>query len=112
MAAVSGEFYGLGGDDFLALPKNVSTIVDLLEAKDISWASYQENMPFDGCGDNTYTSADYNNVSAAATPYTYYYRKHNPLIIHDSIASIPERALVSSAAHSCLVMIQFHRRLT
>ena len=27
---------------------SVSTVVDLLEAKNISWASYQENLPQDG----------------------------------------------------------------
>ena len=27
------------------IPSNISTIVDLLEAKNISWATYQENMP-------------------------------------------------------------------
>ena len=27
---------------------SISTIVDLLEAKNISWASYQESMPTDG----------------------------------------------------------------
>jgi hypothetical protein len=27
---------------------SISTVVDLLEAKNISWASYQENIPFDG----------------------------------------------------------------
>jgi uncharacterized protein YkwD len=30
------------------IPQNASTIVDLLEAKNVSWASYQENMPYDG----------------------------------------------------------------
>ena len=28
--------------------RSISTIVDLLEAKGISWAEYQENMPYDG----------------------------------------------------------------
>lgn len=55
-AAVAGSFFGLGSDSFVALPSNVSTIVDLLEAKNISWASYQENMPYDGFTGYNYTS--------------------------------------------------------
>jgi hypothetical protein len=75
--------------DFYALPKNVSTMVDLLEAKNISWATYQENQPYIGFqGD--YSQPDYLNTSSTA-PYTYYKRKHNPFIIADSVASVPER---------------------
>jgi phospholipase C len=91
LAMTSGEFHGLNGDQFLALPKNVSTIVDLLEAKDISWASYQENLPFDGFGEDSFTSHNY--INSSLPDYTYYERKHNPLIIHNSVASIAERAL-------------------
>lgn len=27
---------------------SISTVIDLLEEKNISWATYQENMPSDG----------------------------------------------------------------
>lgn len=73
------------------LPSNVSTIVDLLEAKNVSWSSYQENMPYDGYGGFNFTSPNY--INATAAPYTYYVRKHNPLIIHNSVANVSSRAL-------------------
>ncbi|KAF3932197.1 hypothetical protein ABW20_dc0109478 [Dactylellina cionopaga] len=48
VAAVSGDYYGIDNDDDNILPANVSTIMDLLEAKDIAWGEYQENMPYTG----------------------------------------------------------------
>lgn len=38
----------------------------------------------------SFTQPDY--VEPSDPPYTYYVRKHNPLIIFDSVASIPSRA--------------------
>lgn len=35
-------------DDNVRIPENVSTIVDLLESKDISWAGYFEGLPGPG----------------------------------------------------------------
>lgn len=90
---------------------SISTVVDLLEKAGISWAEYQENMPTDGYPgfklvftslayrvertskfnlNRSYSSVDYLNRSAA--PYTFYVRKHNPLIIYDSVATVPSRA--------------------
>ncbi|KAH9059219.1 phosphoesterase family-domain-containing protein [Lactarius vividus] len=89
MAAAGGDFWGCGDDNFYHLPPNVSTIVDLLEAKNISWASYQENLPSDGFEGFNFTSVNYLNTSAPA--YTYYVRKHNPTIFYDSVASVPSR---------------------
>ncbi|KAG1738600.1 phosphoesterase family-domain-containing protein [Suillus paluster] len=84
LAVAGGDFWGLGADSLEYIPTNISTVVDLLDQKNISWASYQENMPTDG-----YTGYNYTN---AADGYTYYVRKHNPLIIYDSVATIPTRA--------------------
>ena len=39
---------------------------------------------------SSYTSKNYLNTSAP--PYTYYVRKHNPLIIYNSVATVPSRA--------------------
>jgi Phosphoesterase family len=81
-------------------------VVDLLEEKDISWASYQENMPTDGFGGfryvciirctdylplilSSFNSVDYLNTSLPARQF--YVRKHNPLIIYDSVANVPDR---------------------
>lgn len=41
-AAVSGDYYGVNHDDLINIPSNVSTVVDLLEDKGISWGEYQE----------------------------------------------------------------------
>ena len=88
--AVAGDFFGMGDDNNYYLPYNVSSMVDLLEAKNVSWASYQENMPYDGfAGD--YAQTNYLNASAGS--YTYYKRKHNPHIIFNSVAAVPNRAL-------------------
>lgn len=48
MAVVGGDYWGLDGDAFRAVPENVSTVVDLLEDKGISWSAYQEDMPYTG----------------------------------------------------------------
>ncbi|KAH9016787.1 phosphoesterase family-domain-containing protein [Lactarius pseudohatsudake] len=89
MAAAGGDFWGCDDDNLYHLPPNVSTIVDLLEAKSISWASYQENLPSDGFEGFNSTSVNYLNTSAPA--YAYYVRKHNPTIFYDSVASVPSR---------------------
>ena len=83
IASVSGDFFGLASDDLTYIPDNVSTIVDLLEAQSISWSSYQENMPTDGYPGYNYTNPD---------NYTYYVRKHNPLVIFDSVGKNTTRA--------------------
>ncbi|KAG6375775.1 phosphoesterase family-domain-containing protein [Boletus reticuloceps] len=76
IASVGGDFFGLASDDLIRIPSNVSTIVDLLELKGISWSSYLENMPTDGYQGYSYTNPD---------GYTYYVRKHNPLVVYDSV---------------------------
>ena len=83
IASVGGDFWGLAGDEFTAVPNNISTIIDLLEAKNISWSTYQENMPTDGYAEYNYTNSD---------NYTYYVRKHNPLAVYDSVGQNSTRA--------------------
>ena len=83
VASVGGDFFGLASDDLTYIPNNVSTIVDLLESAGISWASYQENMPTDGYQGYNFTNPD---------SYTYYVRKHNPLVIYDSVGKNATRA--------------------
>ncbi|KIM65609.1 hypothetical protein SCLCIDRAFT_440993 [Scleroderma citrinum Foug A] len=83
IAAAGGDFFGLASDDYEAIPSNIFTIVDLLDQAGISWAEYEGNMPTDGYGGLSYTNSD---------GYTYYMRKHNPLIIYDSVASNSTRA--------------------
>ncbi|KAI0306225.1 phosphoesterase family-domain-containing protein [Multifurca ochricompacta] len=90
VAGVAGDFWGMANDGFFAIPSNISTIVDLLDTKDISWASYQENAPADGFTGFSFASVNY--LSPGAPPRTFYVRKHNPLIIYDSVATVPSRA--------------------
>lgn len=48
IASVSGDYYGINHDDETHLPKNISTVADLLDDKRISWGEYQEDMPSTG----------------------------------------------------------------
>lgn len=77
MAVVGGDFLGLDNDNFITVPSNVSTVVDLLDTKDISWAEYQEDLPYTG-----FQGFNYSNQETFANAYM---RKHNPLILYDSI---------------------------
>ncbi|CAG80411.1 phosphoesterase family-domain-containing protein [Yarrowia lipolytica] len=81
VGVVGGDYFGIFDDAFLRIPENVSTVVDLLDSKNISWAEYQEHQPHAGFeGFNYSRQSDYAND---------YVRKHNPLIIYDSVVSNP-----------------------
>ncbi|KAK2805967.1 hypothetical protein FQN50_005982 [Emmonsiellopsis sp. PD_5] len=82
VSAVSGEYFGMDNDDNNAIPSNVSTIVDLLEDKGISWGEYQEHMPYTG-----FEGFEYRNKEGKND----YVRKHNPLVIYDSVAEKKDR---------------------
>jgi hypothetical protein len=101
-------------DNMYHIPSNISTVVDLLEDKHVSWATYQENMPTDGFSGfecvptylyqpsmllppdassltRAYSYLAPNYISPTSTPYPYYVRKHNPLIIYDAVSQDPQR---------------------
>ncbi|KAG4442227.1 hypothetical protein IFR05_002276 [Cadophora sp. M221] len=84
MAAVGGDYFGLNGDPFIAVPQNVSSVVDLLEDKGISWGLYQEDMPYSG-----FEGFGWVNQKNGANDYV---RKHNPEILYNSVVTKPERA--------------------
>ncbi|KAF8911279.1 phosphoesterase family-domain-containing protein [Mucidula mucida] len=90
VASVGGDFWGMHDDNMYHIPSNISTIIDLLDDKGITWATYQENMPEDHFYGFSHSSKNYGNSSAAA--YTYYVRKHNPLEIYDSVSQNASRA--------------------
>lgn len=48
IAPASGDTFGLNSDSFVLVDRNVSTIVDLLEDKGISWGDYNEGLPYTG----------------------------------------------------------------
>lgn len=72
IAPGSGDTFGLNSDSFILVDKNVSTIVDLLEDKGISWGDYNEGLPFSGFEGFAYSPGHYE-------------RKHNLLIRFNSI---------------------------
>ncbi|KAG6830937.1 hypothetical protein H0H92_013865 [Tricholoma furcatifolium] len=80
--SVGGEYFGMDSDDTFDIPATVATVVDLLEDKDISWAEYEEGMPFSGFNGST------TNPITGANDYM---RKHNPLISYESISGNPDR---------------------
>ncbi|KAH6670024.1 acid phosphatase [Halenospora varia] len=83
MAAVGGDYFGLNGDPFTAVPSNVSSVVDLLEDKQISWGLYQEDMPYTG-----FQGMAWVNQQNGANDYV---RKHNPEILYNSVVNKPHR---------------------
>ncbi|KAL4779598.1 phosphoesterase family-domain-containing protein [Aspergillus varians] len=76
-AAAGGDTFGMDNDDFQRVPANVSTVVDLLDTKYISWGEYQEHMPYPG-----FQGHNYSNQETYADDHV---RKHNPLILYDSV---------------------------
>ncbi|TVY22668.1 putative acid phosphatase [Lachnellula hyalina] len=83
MAAVGGDYFGLDGDPFIQVPQNVSSVVDLLEDKGISWSLYQEDMPYTG-----FEGFAWVNQQNGANDYV---RKHNPEILYNSVVTNSDR---------------------
>ncbi|EFY85134.1 hypothetical protein J3459_003942 [Metarhizium acridum] len=77
MASIAGDYFGMENDAFTRSPRNISTVIDLLDTKGISWGHYQEDMPFSG-----FEGYAYLNQQNGANDYV---RKHNPAVLHDSI---------------------------
>jgi acid phosphatase len=48
IASVGGDYFGLNSDDFIRIPENVSTVVDLFDTKGITWSGYFEGLPGPG----------------------------------------------------------------
>jgi len=82
VASVGGDLHGVHTDTHHRIDKSVHTIVDLLEAKGVSWSEYQEEMPYSGF------QGDWKNQENGKNNYV---RKHNPLMSYDSVASDPDR---------------------
>ncbi|KAI1417866.1 putative acid phosphatase Pho610 [Hypoxylon sp. FL1857] len=84
LAAVGGDYFGLDHDKIVRIPSNISTVVDLLDAKHISWRGYFEGIP--GPGYMAEGSID-------AHGAWNYVRKHNPFVSYDSINTNGSRLL-------------------
>jgi acid phosphatase len=83
VAAVGGEYFGMNDDDLFNVPANISTIVDLLDSKGITWAEYMQDMPSTGFQGMQFLNADGAND---------YVRKHNPLVIYESVSGNATRS--------------------
>lgn len=83
-STAAGDQFAMDNDDFWQIPSNISTIVDLLDTKGISWGEYQEHMPYAG-----FQGFNYSNQQSYANDYV---RKHNPLILFDSVTQNASRA--------------------
>lgn len=81
-ASICGDNFGMDNDNFNQAPSNVSTVIDLLEDKGISWSQYQEDMPYSG-----FEGMAWVNQQTKANDYV---RKHNPAILFDANTS-PQR---------------------
>lgn len=73
----------MNNDNFNFIDKNVSTVIDLLEAKGISWGEYQEDSPYSGFEGDAYVNQQNGRND--------YVRKHNPAVIHNSVSSQTDR---------------------
>lgn len=83
VAAIAGDYFGMQNDDFIRTDINVSTVVDLLDHRHISWAHYQEDMPYSG-----FEGMGWVNQKNGANDYV---RKHNPAIMYDSVTHYEQR---------------------
>ena len=79
LASAAGDYFGLPNDYFMSMPSNISSVVDLLDTKGISWSEYQQAAPYAG-----YQGYNFSNQATYANDYM---RKHNPLILFDSVVS-------------------------
>lgn len=71
-------------DSLIDMPANISTIVDLLDTKDISWGEYQEHLPYAG-----FQGFNYSNQATLRDDYAY---RHNPIINFRSVTNNETRA--------------------
>lgn len=70
VASIGGDNFGMDNDNFNFVANNVSTVIDLLEDRGISWSEYQQDMPYSG-----FEGFAWVNQSTKANDYV---RKHNP----------------------------------
>ncbi|KAJ2971567.1 hypothetical protein NQ176_g7629 [Zarea fungicola] len=103
MAGIAGDYFGMDDDRVLSAPANVATVIDLLESKSISWAHYEEDMPYTGFqGAEQRGSKNRND----------YVRKHNPAIMHESVTNSAARlGRVKNMSNIDTSRSEFHKDL-
>ncbi len=95
MASIGGDYLSMQHDEFTQVDKNVSTVIDLLEDKGISWGHYQEDMPYSG-----FEGMAYVNQKNGKNDYV---RKHNPAVSYNANAGIIDRLAVIKNLTSKLI---------
>ena len=83
VASIGGETFGMDNDNFNEVPANISTVIDLLEDKGISWGHYQQDLPYSG-----FEGYSWVNQKTGKNDYV---RKHDPAVIYNSVADVPDR---------------------
>ncbi|KAI0505749.1 phosphoesterase family-domain-containing protein [Xylaria bambusicola] len=78
IAAGGASTHGIIGDGFNRIDADTESVVDLLEAAQVSWSIYQEDMPYSGF------QGTYVNQQNGRNDYV---RKHNPLVSYDSVGT-------------------------
>jgi acid phosphatase len=95
-AAAAGDNFGMDNDEFHAIPSNVSTVADLLDTKGISWAEYQEDLPYPG-----FQGFNYSNQQTFKNDYV---RKHNVstffVLLKNSLTSLQPLILFDSVTNN------------
>lgn len=82
IAMVGGDTFGLTEERFVAIPSNVSTIVESFEEARVLWAQYSDGQPFTG-----FPGWSYENPYTGTT----YSRARNPFIAFDSVSENSKR---------------------
>ncbi|RMJ23399.1 acid phosphatase [Aspergillus sp. HF37] len=80
-ASAGGDTFGMDNDKVNEVPANVSTIADLFDTNGVTWGEYQEGMPSTGFQGRRWPPIGPPN----------YVRKHNPLVLFDSVANDEDR---------------------
>ncbi|KAI0553183.1 phosphoesterase family-domain-containing protein [Xylaria curta] len=78
VVAGGASTHNINDDSFKRISPDTESIVDLLEAAQVSWSIYQEDMPYSGF------QGTYVNQKNGANDYV---RKHNPLVSYDSVGT-------------------------
>lgn len=80
IASIAGDFFGLHTDD-PTFRSDATNIVDQLESKGLTWATYQQGLPAVGSTVDQYP----------ATGSGLYVRKHNPFMLFNDVLNSPSR---------------------
>ena len=81
--AGTSQLTHFSNDNFNQIANNVSTVLDLLDTKGISWGIYQEDMPYSG-----FEGFAWINQKSGANDYV---RKHNPPVLYNSNTANSDR---------------------